>query len=122
MMPNNLDPSAVGASFNLGDPLSSMYVNRLAAQQSATASAPNLFGGQAQQTPSYSDSQQGQSAATGYTQGANAGAGAGATTGASPTSSLYGEQGARNALTEQEDSTHQLFSRVYEQVGEDVNQ
>lgn len=117
MMPN-LDPSAVGASFGPGDPLSTMYTKRLASQQSATASAPNLYGGQAQ--PSYSDlGQGGQSAATGYTQGANAGAGG---QGASATSSLYGDQGGAYALTEEEGQTHQLFSMVYEQVGEDANQ
>lgn len=104
----NLDPSSVGASFGPGDSLSTSYVSRLANEQSATASAPNLFGGQAQ--PSYSDLNHSQSASTGYTQGANRG------------DSPYGEQGAKSALTEEDGQTQRLFSQVYEQVGEDVNQ
>lgn len=131
MMPNNVDPSAVGASMGPGDPLSTMYTARLANEQSSTANAPNLYGGQAQ--PSYSDLGQG-SASTGYTQGATqgeslygaGGAAAGAVSSggqsASSTSANYGEQGGRYALTEEEGQTQQLFSLVYEQVGEDVNQ
>lgn len=129
MMPNNVDPSAVGASMGPGDPLSTMYTARLANEQSSTASAPNLYGGQAQ--PSYSDLGQG-SASTGYTQGATTrgeslygAGGASSSSGgqaASSAASNYGEQGGAYALTEEEDQTHQLFSLVYEQVGEDANQ
>lgn len=128
MMPN-IDPSAVGASMGPGDPLSTMYVGRLANQQSATANAPNLYGGQAQ--PSYSDMNQG-SASTGYTQGATRGeslygnqsvgaATAGVESG-SAVSARYGDQGAKNALTEEEGATHKLFRQVYTQTWAEENQ
>ncbi|HLO03869.1 MAG TPA: hypothetical protein VK191_12240 [Symbiobacteriaceae bacterium] len=97
----NLDPSAVGASVP-NSTLESSYANRLANQQSATASAPNLFGGQAQPTSSFGADLQ--SASNGYTQGANAG------------SSVYGEQGAQNALN-QDNDTHDQFKFAYEQNG-----
>jgi hypothetical protein len=93
---------------NQGQPvpttLTSSYTNRLATQQTATPSAPNLFGGQAQPTSSYGADLQ--SAATGYTQGANA----------NPSATVYGEQGAQNALT-QDSETHDLFKFAYEQNG-----
>lgn len=128
----NLDPSAVGASMGSGDPLSTSYVSRLANQQSATPSAPSLYGGQAQPTSSFGADLQ--SAASGHTQGADAtvndptvgasyGANTGYTAGATASvASRYGEQGAQNALSEQEDRTHALFSQVYEQTWEEENQ
>lgn len=127
MMPN-LDPSAVGASMGPGDPLNTMYTARLANEQSSTANAPNLYGGQAQ--PSYSDLGQG-SASTGYTQGATRGeslygAGGAATSttaqDAYPVASRYGDQGAKNALTEEEGATHKLFRQVYTQTWAEENQ
>jgi hypothetical protein len=100
----DLDPSAVGASFTSTN-LASMQAATL---QSATASAPNLYGGQAQPTSSFGAdlAAAGQSSATGYTQGANANA----------TSSLYGDQGATNAL-DQDGDTHNQFKFSYEQNG-----